>query len=113
LDRVVEGMLAGLGRYRLEPVVYRRLSSPEAVTFRQDVFRDLGEPALVERLRVFDDRMTSVWQGRGAMGAAQACAAVTNVLAGTSGDGCALTGCLLRGNLREARDVVVHPRGRR
>ena len=60
LDRVVEGMLAGLDRYRLEPVAYRRLSSPEAVRFRQDVFRDVEESALAERLRVFGDRMTAV-----------------------------------------------------
>jgi DNA mismatch repair protein MutS len=60
LDRVVGGMLAGLGRYGLEPVVYLRLSSPDAVAFRQDVFRDLEESGLVERLRVFGERMTAV-----------------------------------------------------
>jgi DNA mismatch repair protein MutS len=60
LDRVFREMLAGLERFRLEPVVLRRLSSPEAVAFRQDVFRDLEEPALVERLRGFGDRMSAV-----------------------------------------------------
>jgi DNA mismatch repair ATPase MutS len=60
LDQVVDQILAGWGDYGLGPVYYRTLSSPEAVAFRQDVFRDLEERSMLERLRAFLDRMRAV-----------------------------------------------------
>jgi DNA mismatch repair ATPase MutS len=60
LDQVVERMLAGLDEYHLQPVLYRMLASPEAVAFRQDVFRDLDGPSLLDRMRAFTERMRTV-----------------------------------------------------
>ena len=60
LDRIVERMLAGLSEYRLEPVLYRTLSSPAAVVFRQEIFRDLHGRPLSGAMHAFAGRMRTV-----------------------------------------------------
>ncbi len=53
LDQVVEGILGGLDEPDLRPVYYRRLSDEDGVRYRQEVFADLENPALLAAVVAF------------------------------------------------------------
>ena len=53
LDRIVAAVTAGKKEYTLQPFLHAPLQEVDAVRFRQEVARDLEDPALVEsRVRV-------------------------------------------------------------
>lgn len=57
LDQIVESITAGRDEYNLKPFFYAPLKSVEAIHYRQDVLRDLENPALLECVRSFADEM--------------------------------------------------------
>jgi len=60
LDQVTAWVTAGLGDYRLEPFFYTPLASPDEISYRHEVFRDLAGDALLERVRAFAAAMRRV-----------------------------------------------------
>jgi DNA mismatch repair protein MutS len=60
LDQVTAWVTAGLGDYRLEPFFYTPLAGPDEISYRHEVFRDLGGEALLERVREFAAAMRRV-----------------------------------------------------
>ncbi|MDR5684081.1 MAG: DNA mismatch repair protein MutS [Armatimonadota bacterium] len=60
LDRVVESVAAGREEYGVEAVFYTPLAEPDAVAFRQEVFRDLQHRGVSETVRAFASAMRSV-----------------------------------------------------
>ena len=57
LDQIVESITAGRDEYNLKPFFYAPLKSIEAIQYRQNVLRDLEDPALTEYIRSFADEM--------------------------------------------------------
>jgi DNA mismatch repair protein MutS len=51
LDQVVSSLTAGRGEYELGPFFYAPLRDAAAVRYRHDVFRDLQQPAVLEKAR--------------------------------------------------------------
>ncbi len=63
LDQIVEGVVAGLDQLdqsAIGPVFYRRLSDPDEVRYRQEVFADLEERDLLAAVSRFVDAMRAV-----------------------------------------------------
>jgi DNA mismatch repair protein MutS len=57
LDQVVAQLLAGRDEYELQPFFHLPLHDVDAVHYRHEVFRDLGDERLVRSLRAFADSM--------------------------------------------------------
>jgi DNA mismatch repair ATPase MutS len=61
LDQMVATIAAGREEHDLiTEVLYARLHDEDAVRYRQEVFRDLADPALLGDVRRFSDRMSEV-----------------------------------------------------
>jgi DNA mismatch repair protein MutS len=61
LDQIVSAIAVGRDEHRLiTEVLYARLRDEDAVRYRQEVFRDLANPALLDEVRQFADRMSEV-----------------------------------------------------
>lgn len=60
LDQVVNSITAGREEYRLKRFLYLPLRRVEAVRYRQDVFRDLEKPRLLQLVRSFAEGMRSM-----------------------------------------------------
>jgi len=60
LDQVIASIVAAREEYRLEPFFYAPLPDVEAITYRQEVFRDLEDEALWECVRSFAQKMRSM-----------------------------------------------------
>lgn len=64
LHRAVADITAGKREYSLEPLFALPLANPEEVSFRQEIFRDLEEPALYQGLSAFARRLSAVRRSR-------------------------------------------------
>jgi hypothetical protein len=53
LDQITASVTARLGDYHLDPFFYAALAEPDLVSYRHDVFRDLGDAALLDLLGSF------------------------------------------------------------
>ena len=53
LDRIVASVTAGFGDYHLEPFFYVPAAGPDEISYRHEVFRDLGDDALLARIAAF------------------------------------------------------------
>ena len=61
LDQIVAAIAGGREEHDLiTEVLYARLRDEDAVRYRQEVFRDLANPALLDEIRRFADRMSEV-----------------------------------------------------
>ena len=60
LDQVEAALVAGRDQYRLEPFFRVRLGDPDAVRYRQDVFRDLETPSIRGVIDAFAAAMAEV-----------------------------------------------------
>jgi DNA mismatch repair protein MutS len=60
LDQVVARVTSGRDEYELRPLFWTPLESVPAIGYRHGVFRDLEDPALLEGMRQFADRMRTV-----------------------------------------------------
>ena len=60
LDQVVEGILAGRAEYDLTPFFHTPLRDLEAIRYRQEVFRELENPALTGCVQRFAQGMRAV-----------------------------------------------------
>jgi len=66
LDQVVESVLRGREAYNLAPFFYRPLQSTDAVAYRQEVMRDVGQPAVQAAVTAFaiPQRSVGFWLDR-------------------------------------------------
>lgn len=60
LDQVVEAIIRGRQEYDLKPFYYTPLHSVDAVNYRQEVAQDLEQPALMDAITSFAQKMTLV-----------------------------------------------------
>ncbi|HUJ11884.1 MAG TPA: DNA mismatch repair protein MutS [Verrucomicrobiae bacterium] len=65
LDQIVDAITSGRDEYDLKPYFYTRLTSLDAITYRQEIMRDLERAAVFESLKLFAKQMRSVRQHRG------------------------------------------------
>jgi DNA mismatch repair protein MutS len=66
LDQVIASVTAGLGGYRLEPFFRAPLTRLDEISYRHEVFRDLDDDALRDRIAAFAAAMRRVRQQRAA-----------------------------------------------
>ena len=64
LDQVIASVTAGLGGYRLEPFFRAPLARLDEISYRHEVFRDLDDDALRDRIAAFAAAMRRVRQQR-------------------------------------------------
>jgi DNA mismatch repair protein MutS len=57
LDQIVEAIVAGRAEYNLKPFFYTPLNCIETIEYRQEIFRDLENPALAGLIRSFAREM--------------------------------------------------------
>ncbi len=62
LDQIVEAITAGRDEYDLKPFFHAPLANLAAITYRQEIFRDLDEKTLMESVRSFSEQMHSMRQ---------------------------------------------------
>ena len=60
LDQIVAAITAGKDDYNLKPFFYEPLETPQAIVYRQEVMRDLENPALFNSVSRFASKMKSV-----------------------------------------------------
>lgn len=60
LDQVIDAVCANWEEYELKPLYYFWLHDLEVITYRQEVFRDLESPHVMEPIRSFARTMSSV-----------------------------------------------------
>ncbi|MDA8266509.1 MAG: DNA mismatch repair protein MutS, partial [Actinomycetota bacterium] len=60
LDQVVADVTKGRSSYALDPLLYEPLRDPDAISYRQEVFRDLEDPELRSALSTFGTRMQAM-----------------------------------------------------
>jgi hypothetical protein len=53
LDHVIDSIAGDRDEYDLRPLFLTQLRSVDSINYRQEVFRDLDNPALVAHLRTF------------------------------------------------------------
>jgi DNA mismatch repair protein MutS len=57
LDQIIAGITAGKEEYRLTPLFYASLHTIDAITYRQEIMRDLEDPTLLAHINSFARRM--------------------------------------------------------
>lgn len=62
LDQIVDTITAGRHEYGLAPFFYRGLDTVDAVTYRQEVLRDLEKPPLRQSIELFARKMQAMRQ---------------------------------------------------
>lgn len=60
IDQVVAAVTAGRDGYDLKPFFHRPLGDVDAITYRQEVMRDLENPNLFQRIGAFAEKMQQV-----------------------------------------------------
>lgn len=60
LDQIVSSIVSGYDEYNLTPYFYAPLRSEGQVAYRHDVFRDLGDHAILLRIHAFAESMRTV-----------------------------------------------------
>ncbi len=60
LDHVIDSIADDRDEYDLRPLFLTPLSSVDSINYRQDVFRDLEDPALVAHIRAFSKTLRSM-----------------------------------------------------
>jgi len=60
LDQIVDAITAGRDEYNLKPFFFFPLVKLHSVVYRYDIFREFGNPALLEMIRSFAAEMRSV-----------------------------------------------------
>jgi hypothetical protein len=60
LDQVVDAVTTGREEYQIKPFFYISLHDLDAITYRQDIFRDLEHPILFEKIKSFTQQMRAV-----------------------------------------------------
>jgi len=66
LDQVTASVTAGLGGYQLDPFFHTPLAGLDEISYRHEVFRDLDDDALRDRIAAFAAAMRRVRQQRAA-----------------------------------------------
>ena len=57
LEQIIESIVSGRQDYDLKPFFHATLKHPDAIAYRQDVFRELENPAVQGAMRSFSNRM--------------------------------------------------------
>ncbi len=60
LDQIVEIITAGKQEYDLPPFFYTPLNTLDAITYRQDIMRDLEQQTLLEKLQAFAQKLRAM-----------------------------------------------------
>ena len=60
LDQIVDAVTAGREEYDLKPFFYEPLGAPDAIRYRQEIFRDLEDEGLLAHLKSFAQRMRAM-----------------------------------------------------
>lgn len=68
LDRIVAAVIAGREEYDLPPYFYQPLHDRQAIVYRQEIFRDLDNPSLVDALHTFAAAMRTMREQLGLAG---------------------------------------------
>jgi hypothetical protein len=58
LDQIVDAITAGKQEYNLQPFFFAPLRDPDAVLYRQEIFRDLEDETVLVAVRAFAQRMS-------------------------------------------------------
>ncbi len=58
LDQIVDAITAGKQEYNLQPFFFAPLRDPNAILYRQEIFRDLEDEAVLGAIRTFAQRMS-------------------------------------------------------
>jgi len=62
LDQIVDAITAGRDEYNLKPVFYSPLRDTGTIVYRQSVMRDLEDNELIEKIKLYTQRMRSIIQ---------------------------------------------------
>jgi DNA mismatch repair protein MutS len=60
LDQIVESVTAEFKDYELGPFYYTRLNDLEAISYRQEIMRDLDDESGMQAVRSFSEKMRSM-----------------------------------------------------
>lgn len=60
LDQILAAVTAGNDQYRLDTLFYTLPQMPETIGYRQEVFRDLENPAILDPIRTFAGQMATM-----------------------------------------------------
>lgn len=60
IDQVIEAITAPKQEYNLKPFFWTMLRDPEAVRYRQEVMRDVGNETLLGHIKAFAEKMSTV-----------------------------------------------------
>jgi len=60
LDLVINTISKGKDEYNLKPFFHVHLTDPEVIAYRQNIFRDLEDPALLEAIKSFAEKMRTI-----------------------------------------------------
>ncbi|OPX72806.1 MAG: DNA-binding protein MutS2 [Methanoregulaceae archaeon PtaB.Bin108] len=60
LDQIVDALTSGFEEYDLKPFFYDSLKSVDAIVYRQEIIRELGDTQLFEVLKSFSDGMRTM-----------------------------------------------------
>lgn len=60
LDQVIAAITVGKEEYNLQPFFYTSLTDIDAITYRHEIFRDLENEILFERIKAFAQKMRAM-----------------------------------------------------